>query len=47
LNHNWFVSLEEAREQSEAWSRDYNQGRPHSAGVSDAGGVRSPGRRGR
>ncbi len=31
LNENWFLSLPEAREKSEAWRRDYNQARPHSA----------------
>jgi len=31
LNENWFVSLQEAREKIEAWRRDYNQVRPHSA----------------
>jgi putative transposase len=31
LNENWFLSLQEAREKSEAWRRDYNQARPHSA----------------
>jgi putative transposase len=31
LNENWFVSFEEAREKIEAWRRDYNQVRPHSA----------------
>jgi putative transposase len=31
LNENWFLSLQEAREKIEAWRRDYNQARPHSA----------------
>lgn len=31
LNENWFVSLEEARVKIEAWRKDYNQVRPHSA----------------
>jgi putative transposase len=31
LNENWFLSLPEAREKIEAWRRDYNQVRPHSA----------------
>jgi hypothetical protein len=31
LNENWFLSLQEAREKIEAWRRDYNQVRPHSA----------------
>ena len=31
LNENWFMSLEEARMKIEAWRRDYNQVRPHSA----------------
>jgi len=31
LNENWFLTLQEAREKIEAWRRDYNQGRPHSA----------------
>jgi putative transposase len=31
LNENWFVSLQDARERIEAWRRDYNQVRPHSA----------------
>ena len=31
LNENWFMSLEEARVKIEAWRRDYNQVRPHSA----------------
>ena len=29
LNANWFLSLDEAR--CEAWRRDYNEVRPHSA----------------
>jgi putative transposase len=31
LNEHWFLSLAEAREKIEAWRRDYNQVRPHSA----------------
>jgi putative transposase len=31
LNENWFISLPEARQKIEAWRRDYNQVRPHSA----------------
>ena len=31
LNENWFMSWEEARMKIEAWRRDYNQVRPHSA----------------
>jgi len=31
LNENWFLTLPEAREKIEAWRRDYNQVRPHSA----------------
>jgi putative transposase len=31
LNENWFLTLQEAREKIEAWRRDYNQVRPHSA----------------
>ncbi len=31
LNEHWFTSLREARERIEAWRRDYNQVRPHSA----------------
>jgi putative transposase len=31
LNENWFLTLPEAREKIEAWWRDYNQARPHSA----------------
>jgi putative transposase len=31
LNRNWFQSLDEAREECEAWRRDYNEVRPHSA----------------
>ena len=31
LNANWFLSLDEARRKCEAWRRDYNQVRPHSA----------------
>ena len=31
LNEHWFLSLEDAREKVEAWRRDYNAQRPHSA----------------
>ena len=31
LNANWFLSLDEARRKCEAWRRDYNEVRPHSA----------------
>jgi putative transposase len=31
LNANWFMSLDEARRKCEAWRRDYNELRPHSA----------------
>lgn len=31
LNAHWFMSLEDAREKCEAWRRDYNEVRPHSA----------------
>jgi putative transposase len=31
LNANWFRSLDEARQKCEAWRRDYNEVRPHSA----------------
>jgi putative transposase len=31
LNANWFLSLDEARVKCEAWRRDYNEVRPHSA----------------
>jgi putative transposase len=31
LNEHWFLSLGEARETIEAWRRDYNEVRPHSA----------------
>jgi putative transposase len=31
LNENWFLTLQEARMKIEAWRRDYNQVRPHSA----------------
>jgi len=31
LNTNWFMSLDEARRKCEAWRRDYNEVRPHSA----------------
>lgn len=31
LNQHWFLSLEEARAQIEAWWREYNSHRPHSS----------------
>src|SRR5262249_42232264 len=31
LNTKWFLSLHEARRKCEAWRRDYNEVRPHSA----------------
>jgi len=31
LNANWFLSLDEARRKCEAWRRDYNEERFHSA----------------
>jgi len=31
LNEHWFVTLDHAREVIEAWRRDYNEVRPHSA----------------
>lgn len=31
LNANWFLSLEDAKMKIEAWRRDYNEARPHSA----------------
>ena len=31
LNENWFLSFEDAEEKIEAWRRDYNEQRPHSA----------------
>lgn len=31
LNANWFLSLQDARTKIEAWRRDYNEARPHSA----------------
>jgi putative transposase len=31
LNAHWFMSLDDAREKCEAWRRDYNEVRPHSA----------------
>lgn len=31
LNTHWFLSLDEARGKCEAWRRDYNEVRPHSA----------------
>ena len=31
LNTHWFMSLDDAREKLDAWRRDYNEVRPHSA----------------
>jgi len=31
LNEHWFLSLDDARDKIEAWRRDYNEERPHSA----------------
>ena len=31
LNANWFMSLDEAQRKCEAWRREYNEHRPHSA----------------
>ncbi|MFP6868544.1 MAG: transposase, partial [Nitrospinota bacterium] len=31
LNATWFLSLADAREKIEAWRKDYNEQRPHSA----------------
>jgi putative transposase len=31
LNTNWFLSLEDAWEEVEAWRQEYNQTRPHGA----------------
>ena len=31
LNENWFLSLEDVREKIEAWRKEYNRRRPHSA----------------
>lgn len=31
LNAHWFMSLDDTREKLEAWRRDYNTVRPHSA----------------
>nr|WP_273067375.1 transposase [Thioclava marina] len=31
LNAHWFMSLADAREKLENWSRHYNEDRPHSA----------------
>ena len=31
LNAHWFLSLADANEKLEAWRRDYNEVRPHSA----------------
>jgi putative transposase len=31
LNEHWFLSLEDAKEKVDAWRREYNRERPHSA----------------
>jgi len=31
LNQHWFLSLDDARQKTEEWRRDYNEVRPHSA----------------
>jgi putative transposase len=31
LNEHWFLSLDDARDKVEAWRREYNEQRPHSA----------------
>ena len=31
LNSHWFLSLADARAKIEAWRRDYNESRPHTA----------------
>src|SRR5215510_8218619 len=31
LNAHWYMSLDDARRRCEAWRRDYNEERPHSA----------------
>jgi putative transposase len=31
LNAHWFLSLDDARSNMEAWRKDYNEVRPHSA----------------
>jgi putative transposase len=31
LNVNWFLSLEDAQVKIEAWRREYNESRPHTA----------------
>jgi putative transposase len=31
LNANWFLSLQDAQEKIEAWRREYNESRPHTA----------------
>ena len=31
LNTHWFESINEAKQQIEAWRRDYNESRPHMA----------------
>ncbi len=41
LNEHWFGTLVEARQTIEAWRRDYNEIRPHSAGEPDPARVHS------
>ncbi len=31
LNASWFLSMGDARDRIEAWRRDYDEGRPHTA----------------
>ena len=45
LNENWLLTLQEAREKIEAWRRDYNQARPHSAWGTKRRRNSQPGRR--
>ena len=49
LNTHWFMGLADAREKLDAWRRDYNEARPHSAigykvpnDVHNPGGAASP-----
>ena len=49
LNAHWFLTLADAREKMEAWRRDYNEDRPHSAignkapiALTEPGGVAGP-----
>jgi putative transposase len=35
LNAHWFMSLDDARRKCEAWRRDYNEERPHSASATN------------